>query len=281
MSSIDILLLYIEEHLSNEVCVSDIVRVSGCSRRTVHSMFIERVGISPGAYIRRRKLCNAAVWLRLTSMSGTAIAFRLGFSSHQSFSREFTRFFGVSPRVYRNRDTWDMSLLMPPAPMVRENSLDLACSRLVSLPEMLLSGSKMSFIGKLPCQGRTRDSQWMKLIFDNLNRCEHDLFIVSETRIIPGGVDNFLVNTLFGRVVDFDDVCGRVESISGGLYLKYSFSGTPVEYSTLSIDIATGLLPVLGLKRRRGADIECFKYSGGEVSDTGVVCCDYYMPVSH
>lgn len=280
MSVIKSILLFIENHLDDKICVDAVVKISGYSRRTVHSIFIEEVGISPGAYIRRRKLCKAAVWLRLTSMSGTEIAFELGFSSHQSFSREFTRYFGVSPRAYRNSESWDMSLLVPPVRLMMTTPLEQVNSQLVSLQDILLSGSEIQFTGELPCQGGTRGAKWRKKISDSLNHYKHDLFFVSEVEVIPGGVNRFLVNTFIGGVVDSINACGRVKTILGGLYLKYRFSGTSVDYSTLSSDIAIDLLPVLGLKRRRGADIEYFKYSGEEMSDAGVICCDYYMPVS-
>ncbi|END57144.1 bacterial regulatory helix-turn-helix s, AraC family protein, partial [Escherichia coli p0305293.13] len=41
------------------------------------------------------------------------IALSLHFDSQQSFSREFKKLFGCSPREYRHRDYWDLANIFP------------------------------------------------------------------------------------------------------------------------------------------------------------------------
>lgn len=50
-----------------------------------------------GEYIRKRRLCRAAILVRLTAKSMLDIALSLHFDSQQSFSREFKKLFGCSP----------------------------------------------------------------------------------------------------------------------------------------------------------------------------------------
>ncbi|MEX8987182.1 helix-turn-helix domain-containing protein, partial [Salmonella enterica] len=76
--------------------------------------FKEKCGVSIGKYIRQRKLSRSATLLKLTSQSVTDIAFRMGFDSVQSYSREFKKTFGVNPNNYRKADFWDLRNLRPP-----------------------------------------------------------------------------------------------------------------------------------------------------------------------
>ncbi len=57
--------------------------------------------------IYQTALSRSATLLKLTSQSVTDIAFRMGFDSVQSYSREF-KTFGVNPNNYRKADFWDL-----------------------------------------------------------------------------------------------------------------------------------------------------------------------------
>jgi len=81
--------------------VSDLVRASGRSERTLHRLFARYIGASPAWVIRRYRLRAAAE--RLTSSSPAdvrAVAWELGYADQAHFIRDFRATIGVTPGVY-------------------------------------------------------------------------------------------------------------------------------------------------------------------------------------
>ncbi|MDU3048850.1 MAG: helix-turn-helix domain-containing protein [Escherichia coli] len=95
------LLEWIECNLEHPISIEDIAQKSGYSRRNIQLLFRNFMHVPLGEYIRKRRLCRAAILVRLTAKSMLDIALSLHFDSQQSFSREFKKLFGCSPREYR------------------------------------------------------------------------------------------------------------------------------------------------------------------------------------
>jgi AraC-like DNA-binding protein len=83
--------------------VDDLARAAGLSRAHFSREFRRAFGESPHAYLLTRRLERAATLLRITDRSVADICFSVGLSSLGSFTSSFTRAFGVSPTVYRER----------------------------------------------------------------------------------------------------------------------------------------------------------------------------------
>jgi AraC-like DNA-binding protein len=81
--------------------VSDLVRASGRSERTLHRLFARYVGASPAWVIRRYRLRAAAE--RLTAYPPAdvrAVAWELGYADQAHFIRDFRATIGVTPGAY-------------------------------------------------------------------------------------------------------------------------------------------------------------------------------------
>ncbi len=81
--------------------VSDLVRASGRSERTLHRLFARYVGASPAWVIRRYRLHTAAE--RLTACPPAdvrAVAWELGYADQAHFIRDFRATIGVTPGAY-------------------------------------------------------------------------------------------------------------------------------------------------------------------------------------
>jgi AraC-like DNA-binding protein len=81
--------------------VSDLVKASGRSERTLHRLFGRYVGASPAWVIRRYRLQEAA--RRLTARPPAdvrAVAWELGYADQAHFIRDFRATIGVSPGAY-------------------------------------------------------------------------------------------------------------------------------------------------------------------------------------
>jgi AraC family transcriptional regulator len=76
---------------------------SGVSAFHLHRLFVAVAGETPKAYTLRLRLSRGAALLLTTSRSILTVALDCGFNNHESFTRAFTRRFGISPRAYRAR----------------------------------------------------------------------------------------------------------------------------------------------------------------------------------
>lgn len=95
------LILWIEEHLDEPLYLDRVAQKSGYSKWYIQRMFKDVTGESTAAYIRSRRLLNAAIALRTTTVKISDIAYHFQFDSQQSFSRTFKKYFHQSPIDYR------------------------------------------------------------------------------------------------------------------------------------------------------------------------------------
>lgn len=78
---------YIEEHLDENIGLSDVSRETGYSYCHMTRLFSSVLGESVGRYINRRRLYNASKKLIYTDQRVITIALEGGFESPEAFSR--------------------------------------------------------------------------------------------------------------------------------------------------------------------------------------------------
>lgn len=93
--------VYIEEHLGEDITVEDVARFVGYSYYHLTRQFNAVLGESVGSYIKGRRLADAAKKLLYSNGKVIDIAMEAGFDSSEAFSRAFKAIYHVSPRVYR------------------------------------------------------------------------------------------------------------------------------------------------------------------------------------
>ncbi|HCX7756935.1 TPA: helix-turn-helix domain-containing protein, partial [Escherichia coli] len=91
----------------NNIRVSDVEKISGYSKRYIQRIFKKITGMNIGTYIKKRKLTQAAILLKLTKKKIKHISMDLNFSTQQTFTRAFLREFKVTPLAYRNEMVFD------------------------------------------------------------------------------------------------------------------------------------------------------------------------------
>ncbi|EHR8087918.1 helix-turn-helix domain-containing protein [Salmonella enterica] len=227
------LMEWIERNLHRKITLPEMARKSGYTSRHLYNLFIAGPGVSPSAYIRRRKLSLASVMLRDTRRPVTEIALMYGFEHSQSFTRTFSHYFFQSPLQYRRADYWDMSRFYP-SPLVK----DFSCQTdIIWLPD------------NISVQPETKDT-W-KINF---------------------GL-NFLIETTEGNIISYPQLYKSCVDLIFRQHLHSPFivygELRPGYTSDSEIDIYTGYIsqtkekePPRGIIRIPAGYYACFSFSG-------------------
>lgn len=89
---------YITENISNEnLSVNDMSVSLGLSRATLYHRMLALTGLSPVEYIREVKLEKSMTLLEKSGLSVSEVAYRIGFSTPNYFSKVFRNKYGKSP----------------------------------------------------------------------------------------------------------------------------------------------------------------------------------------
>ena len=139
MSLLRKIVWFIEGHHNRNIGLGDIAKAVGISRFHATRLFGAMTGQSLMAYVRARRLSEAAKVL----MGGAGIldtAIGAGYGSHEAFSRAFRAQFGLPPSALRDPAIGRTLTLTEPFPVTDTHSLPDQTPRKVSAPAL-------SFIG--------------------------------------------------------------------------------------------------------------------------------------
>ncbi|PMN94735.1 AraC family transcriptional regulator [Enterovibrio norvegicus] len=87
---------YIEQHFERNLGIDEISDVAGMSASTLHEHFKQVTSVSPMQYVKSLRLHKARSMLSLGSQVAE-VCYAVGYSSPSQFSREFKRYFGITP----------------------------------------------------------------------------------------------------------------------------------------------------------------------------------------
>lgn len=96
---------YIEDNLEEDINYEKIAKELGISSFYFHRIFSAIIGISPAEYIRNRRLTCAADELSSYKANILDIAIKYKFNSNESFTRAFTKFHNVTPKMAKEDGT--------------------------------------------------------------------------------------------------------------------------------------------------------------------------------
>ncbi|GJE04223.1 helix-turn-helix domain-containing protein [Methylobacterium isbiliense] len=91
---------YIDDHLAEDICISDLAVLTGLSPSHFAHCFRATVGDPPYRYLVGRR-CDRAKHLIRLGMPLAQVALEVGFSAQPQFSMAFRRLVGTSPSAYR------------------------------------------------------------------------------------------------------------------------------------------------------------------------------------
>lgn len=92
---------WLKEHYRQTIRMEDLARQVGMSVSSLHHSFKELTALTPLQYQKQLRLQEARQLLLIDRLDVGSASFRVGYQSPSQFSREYSRYFGVSP----TRDT--------------------------------------------------------------------------------------------------------------------------------------------------------------------------------
>jgi AraC family transcriptional regulator len=92
---------YIEDHLDEDISLSDLAALLGISQFHFSRLFKQSIGLTPYQYLLQQRIERAKQLLKHTNQSIIDIAFLCGFNSHSHLTKQFRQITGVTPRNYR------------------------------------------------------------------------------------------------------------------------------------------------------------------------------------
>ncbi len=103
IKTIENMVEWVELNLEDNPTLDDMSSHVGYSSYYCSSKFHETVGMPFKSYVQKRKLSNATKDLKDSSYRIIDIATKYGFSSHEAFTRAFSREYGLSPSNFRSK----------------------------------------------------------------------------------------------------------------------------------------------------------------------------------
>lgn len=92
---------HLEVKFDQPINLDELAGIAHMSKRSFIRAFQAATGASPIAYLIQLRITRATALLRESSDPVTDIAFRVGFSDSNYFTRQFRKVTGISPRTYR------------------------------------------------------------------------------------------------------------------------------------------------------------------------------------
>ena len=92
---------YLEENLDEEIKIASLAEKFSLPPQKLLALFRDNMKMTPIQYLIHRRMVRAAVLLGDSSLRIKEIAFATGYKDPLYFSTEFRRFYGVSPKKYR------------------------------------------------------------------------------------------------------------------------------------------------------------------------------------
>lgn len=95
---------WIDDHADEKISLDKVAKKSGYSKWYLNRMFTKYCGVSLGKYINNTRMQAASLSLRFTEATIAEVADQFNYDSQQTFTRAFSRHFGMPPGIWRITD---------------------------------------------------------------------------------------------------------------------------------------------------------------------------------
>ena len=140
MSAIAKTLWMIEMRFGMPLTLDELAAHAGVSRYHLSHVFPRTTGLSISAYLRGRRLSEAAKALAGGAPDILGVALDAGYGSHEAFTRAFREQFALTPDAVRRRRSLEGLTLLEPMRMDPAVEVALSAPRLERRPAMRIAG---------------------------------------------------------------------------------------------------------------------------------------------
>ena len=173
IASLERAILYIENHLGDDLRAEDAAREAGYSYYHFTRLFSAVLGETVGSYIKKRRLAEAAGKLIDTDSQILKIAMSVGFTTAESFSRAFKSAYNVTPAAYRKNR---LDLFISGKPQLDLSRIHCLSERvtlqpaIVTLPDIMTAGLR----GQTTLKDNVIPALWSRFLTE-IHRIPHRL----------------------------------------------------------------------------------------------------------
>ena len=203
MSAIAKTIWLLESRFGENLSLDDIAVHAGVSRSHLSRIFPLATGYSISAYVRGRRLTEAAKALAGGAPDILGVALDVGYGSHEAFTRAFREQFAITPDEPRRRRSLTSLELVEPLPMDTAETIRLADPKIETRPALRIAGllerHEMTKAATIPVQ-------WQKF----------QRYIGNVTGAVTGAAYG-VVGRMTEDDQDFDYMCGVEVSESAEL----------------------------------------------------------------
>jgi AraC family transcriptional regulator len=284
---------YIERHLTEEMTLGELARVSGFSEYHFHRLFAAMTGETLFAFIQRLRLERAATRLCVhPSLKITQLALESGFASSAVFCRTFKKRFGCAPSAFRDRNQSQTESSL--SQLLRNSGKELAAAdgyngnknrRLAMKPNVTIETMKDTRIAYIRYVGPyAGDAQLFEGLFGRLGAWAGPRGVDMSTTYVIYHDDPALTDEQklrldvcvpIGEGIEVSgEVCEAV--IAGGTYAVGHFVLGTDEYTSAWAAMYSDWLPGSGY---RPADVSPFERYRGDCGENGSMAVDICVPV--
>ena len=140
MSVVSKMLWVLESRSREPLGLDELASVTGKSRSYLSRVFPLVTGYSVTAYLRARRLSDAARQLADGAPDILSVALEAGYGSHEAFTRAFRDQFGITPQQARQQRNLHGITLVEPLRMDIAAPVSIAPPRFEDRPEMIFAG---------------------------------------------------------------------------------------------------------------------------------------------
>ena len=140
LSTINQIAQYIYDNVEEVISLDFLATQFSVSKYHLNRLFFAQTGMNLGEFIQRRRMELAYELIRSHDLCILDTAIRVGYESPASFSRAFSKLFGIEPNKVKLKQTPVFAL----ASLIKKPNREIIESEIIDLPEQHLKG----FYGK-------------------------------------------------------------------------------------------------------------------------------------
>ena len=145
MALIDRIVWHIESNLPGDLSLASLANRCAVSQHHMCRSFQQATGLGIMAYVRARRLSEAATRIAAGEADILTIALESGYGSHEAFTRAFSALFGILPSTIAKARSTATLTLMRPLSMKQDMIVDVAPHRIETHPAFRVTGLAQNF----------------------------------------------------------------------------------------------------------------------------------------